>query len=145
MTRLHLIYVTFKMARERLESSQFRDLAVKSILELGIKIFALKQLSLDYQTLYECGYFGKGSGRLLDLAYRGILEELRPQMIPIVESFPESYEYAPSTIGNKYGDIYELQFETAKNSRLNDGVVPSLYETHMKPVMNFRRPQVPKL
>ena len=25
MTRLHLIYVTFKMARERLETSEFRD------------------------------------------------------------------------------------------------------------------------
>ena len=145
MTRLHLIYVTFKMARERLDSTQFNDLAVKSILEIGIKIFALKQLSIDYQSLYECGYFGQGSGRLLDLAYRGMLEELRPQMIPIVESFPESYDFVPSTIGNKYGDIYEMQFETARNSKLNHGVVTSLFETHMKPVMNLRKPQVPKL
>ena len=48
MTRLHLIYVTFKMSRERLDSSQFTDLNVRSIMETGIKIFALKQLSLDY-------------------------------------------------------------------------------------------------
>ena len=66
-------------------------------------------------------------------------------MVPIVESFPKSYEYSLSTIGNKYGDIYEMQFETARNSRLNDGIVPSFYETHMKPVMNLRKPQVPKL
>ena len=97
------------MARERLESSQFRDLAVKSILELGIKIFALKQLSLDYQTLYECGYFSSGSSRLLDLAYRSLLTQLRPQMIPIVECFPDYCRFVPTTIGNEYGDIYRFQ------------------------------------
>ena len=40
-------------------------------------------------------------------------------MLPIVESFPKSYEWTPSTIGNKYGDIYEMQFETAKAGKLN--------------------------
>ena len=78
MTRLHLIYVTFKMAHDRIKASNFQDPAVKSLVELGIKIFALKQLNLDYQSLYECGYFGQGSGRLLDLSYRGLLEKLRP-------------------------------------------------------------------
>ena len=66
-------------------------------------------------------------------------------MIPIVESFPEISKFLPSTIGNRFGDIYELQFETAKASRLNHGIVPNLYETHMKPVMNLRKPIVPKL
>jgi len=78
MTRLHMIYIVFRMARERLAASQFTDPNVKFVLETGIKIFALKQLTLDHQTLYESGYFGRGSGRLLDLAYRGLLETMRP-------------------------------------------------------------------
>ena len=65
-------------------------------------------------------------------------------MVPLVESFPNSSMFVPSTIGNAYGDIYEMQFETAKNSKMNQGIVPSIFETHMKPVMNLRRPQVPK-
>ena len=145
MTRQHMIYVTFRMAKERLEANQFKDQGVKLLLETAIKIFALKQLIIDHQSLYESGYFGKGSAYLLDQAYRGLLDTMRPQMIGIVECFSESFEFLPTTIGNKYGDIYEMQFETAKNSRLNDGIVPSFFQTHMKPVMTMRQPQVPKL
>ena len=54
-------------------------------------------------------------------------------MIGLVELLPEGG--LCSTIGNKYGDIYEAQFETAKASRLNKGEVPELYYTHIKPVM----------
>ena len=145
MTRLHLIYVSFRMARERLDSSELKDQNIKHFLEVGIKTFALKQLLLDNSGLYENGYFNRGSARLLDLAFRQMLTEMRPQMLSFVETFPESHEFVPSTIGNAYGDIYEFQFETAKNSKMNSGVVPSFFETHMKPVMNLRKPQVPKL
>jgi hypothetical protein len=75
---------------------------------LGLKIFALKQLLLDSQGLYETGFFGLGSGRLLDLSYRELLKQMRPQMVGFVESFPESSQFVPSTIGNAYGDIYEM-------------------------------------
>ena len=54
-------------------------------------------------------------------------------MIPLAELCPEGY--APTTIGNYYGDIYENQFETAQKSRLNTGTVPDLIYTHVKPVM----------
>ena len=39
-----------------------------------------------------------------------------------------------STIGNKYGDIYETQLEVAKNSRLNTGKPPRYFEKLMKPL-----------
>ena len=58
MTRIHLVYVTFKLARTRIEKAQYKDQNVRKLQELCIKIFALKQLSLDHQILYECGYFG---------------------------------------------------------------------------------------
>ncbi len=73
MTRIHLIYLAFKMSRERLNRQTFTDQNVKPLLEIGCKIFALKQLSLDHQSLYENGYFTKGSGRLLDSSYRTAL------------------------------------------------------------------------
>lgn len=62
-------------------------------------------------------------------------------MIGLCELIPEGN--LPSTIGNEYGDIYETQFATAQESRLNTGVVPELYYTHMRPVMDMCPP--PKL
>ena len=72
-----------------------------------------------------------------------LLTELRPSMIGLVEYSPNFEAAMTSTIGNKYGDIYEQQYDTAVNSRLNTGKVPELYHTHIKPVMNMV--QLPKL
>lgn len=66
---MHLIYLSFKIARERLTRKACVDPKIKVYLEAGIKIFALKQLQLDSEPLYEAGYFGKGSGRLLASSY----------------------------------------------------------------------------
>jgi hypothetical protein len=43
-----------------------------------------------------------------------------------------------STIGNKYGDIYETQLEVAKASRLNNenGAPPAYYKTLMQPLIH---------
>jgi len=48
-----------------------------------------------------------------------------------------------TTIGNRWGDIYEAQLDFAKNSRLNKWKVPRYYDTLMKPVMTHRK--APKL
>ena len=140
-TRLHITYMCFKMARDHLEKSAFKDLKVRGYLELCCKVFALKQLSLDRHALYESGHFKKGHSHLLETGYHEVLRKLRPQMIPLVESFATQSKFVPSTIGNAFGDIYELQFETAKKSRINaENNLNSFYQAHMKPVMNLKRP-----
>ena len=61
---------------------------------------------------------------------------MRPQMIPLSELVPDANW--PSTIGNAHGDIYETQFETAVNSRMNyrgGKGVPEVYYSHMRPVI----------
>ena len=70
MTRVHMIYLTFKLARERITSAQLNCPNIMTYLEACIKIFALKQILLDHQSLYESGFFKRGSNRLIDLAYR---------------------------------------------------------------------------
>ena len=58
-------------------------------------------------------------------------------MIPLVETQgldkEDSWNY--STIGNKYGDIFETQLRVAKESRLNTGKPPPYYEKLMKPLI----------
>ena len=68
------------------------------------------------------------------------MKDLRPNMIGLVEFCPIIDE--TSTIGNKFGDIYETQLEVAKASRLNKNVVPPYYETLMKPTMTMRKPKL---
>jgi hypothetical protein len=65
-----------------------------------------------------------------------LLQELRPLMIPLVESFAiDAQDY--NVIGNKYGDIYELQLDVAKSTRLNKKPVLPFYETYQKPTMTM--------
>jgi len=60
-------------------------------------------------------------------------------LIPIVElsdaSVARETSWNISTIGNKYGDIVELQLEVAQKSRLNTGSPPPYYEKLMKPII----------
>mgnify|MGYP001947347753 CR=1 FL=1 len=140
MTRLHLVFITYRTAMEYVEENPFRDPNVKAFLVNALKVFALKQLQLDSQSLYESGYFRAGSGRLLDEAYNAGIAAMRPQMVGFVEILPEVTRTLPTTIGNDYGDIYEQILDTAKASSMNPGHVPDWYHTHMKPVMTMRGP-----
>lgn len=57
-------------------------------------------------------------------------------MISLVESCL-ILDVGYSTIGNYYGDIFEAQLDSAKNSKLNKEPVPSYYDSLMKPVMTM--------
>jgi hypothetical protein len=129
------------MAKEYIQKHKFTDKAVPPVLLMCVKIFALKQLLNDTQGLYECGYFGAGSDQLVQDSIHKLLQDLRPHMIPLTESCGlDSQDH--NTIGNKWGDIYELQLDTAKKTRLNQQPVPSFYEKYMKPTMTLHKPKL---
>jgi len=136
MIKAHIAHVMYQMARTYIKGHEFKDPKIAPLLNLCVRIFALKTLLTDTQGLYECGYFGEGSQQLVEDSLHKCLNELRPQMIPIVESFKcDSLDH--NTIGNQYGDIYELQLDTAKKTRLNKQPVPSFYDKYMKPTMTM--------
>ena len=144
MTKLHLVYIMYERARARIQAKQVQDSNINRVFMSVLANFALKYLILDIAPLYECGFLGAGANDLLDAAYKKTLVDLRADMIGLVELLPEASH--PSTIGNEYGDIYENQFDTAINSRMNNssGQVPELYHTHIKPVMKLGK-QIAKL
>ena len=117
MAKLHLIAVCYERARKNIERRGVSDPNFKSLLLTVMANFALNSIKQDCTALFEAGYFGLGSKDLIEGAYKQTLTDLRPQIVPIAELLPDSS--TPSTIGNEYGDIYELQYETAKSSRLN--------------------------
>lgn len=75
---------------------------------------------------------------MLGDAMHELLTQQRPHMIPLVEAFAiDAQDY--NTIGNPYGDIYELQLNTARSTRLNKHAVPSFYHDLMKPIMAMQK------
>ena len=136
-TRLHIEYVIIQMAHQHYESHAFEDQNIRPVLDLLLKTFAVKLLMTDSECLYETGFFGRGSKRLIADAMKHLLVQLRPHMVPLAET-PAFLDVVYTTIGNKWGDIYEAQLDFAKNSRLNKTKVPHYYQTLMKPVMSLR-------
>ena len=66
MSKFHMLYLTYMMAKENITKTTFKDPNVKSLLELIMRVFALNELMQDSTALYETGYFRKGSSDLLN-------------------------------------------------------------------------------
>ena len=93
----------------------------------------------NMDALYETGFLRPGSSRLIKDTFNELIKQLRPHMIPIVETTNQGLEVSASVIGNEYGDIYEAMLNYARNSRLNKNKVPPFYNSLMKPVMTMKK------
>merc|ERR1712046_103571 len=98
-------------AKKRVNETQFKDQTIRPALDTILKLFAVKQLMDDSEPLFETGFFTSGSGQLRDAAFKKLLVDLRPNMLGLVEYSPNFESALATTIGNKYGDIYEKQLE----------------------------------
>jgi acyl-CoA oxidase len=119
MTKFHIMYVTFQTFLEGIENLQTKCSNLKGNLRNLARVFTLNELMQDSMGLYETGYFTAGSGDMVMEALKFVIGLVRPQVIPLVESFAFPDSYLVSAIGNSYGDIYETQYEWGTNSRLN--------------------------
>lgn len=123
---------------QHLDKLSFTDKNLRPLIMLCVKIFILKQLEFEPHGLYQSGYFSAGSQQLVEDSMHKLLTELRPHMIPLVESFTIDVQDW-NVCGNKYGDIYELPLDLAKRARINKDVVPPFYEKYMKPTMRMHK------
>ena len=136
--KLHIEYLIVSVARQHFKNHEFKDPRIKELLETLLSIFAAKLLMKNSEGLYEIGFFGPGSKRLLQDGFSQLLAKIRPHMLPLVEDWPQ-IDTVYTVIGNRWGDIYEAQLDFARNSRLNKHQVAPYYETLIKPLMNQRK------
>lgn len=134
MSRLHFLYLGFVFFKKHIEESLFEDPKIKKHLRTLLLIHGLEELHIDSMPLFESGFFRKGHYKLVVGALRTACQQIRPQIIPLVEAA----DFNPiSAIGHADGEIYERQFEWAKHSRLNEGRHPTGFE-HLQKAMHAR-------
>ena len=104
MAKQHMAYLLFVFTRKRIE--QRKESTLKAHLTNLLKLYALKSIKTGATDLFETGFFGRGSGKLLENSYKFILGVLRPQLLNLVEVTDIYPDYPVNSIGNKYGDIY---------------------------------------
>ena len=136
MTKAHFKYLQFCIFRKSCEEGKFKDPRLTKLMELVGKVFCLQELLEDCSPCYDSGFLVPGCLRFMQLAMEKCVADLRPQFIPLVETHYMPDHVVPSVIGNEYGDIYEMQLEYAKKSRLNvNNEVPEYFERLMKPIL----------
>jgi hypothetical protein len=133
MVKAHVVYLVFTIYRQRI--AEVEDKTIREHLEHVAVTFALDSLVKDSVAVFDAGFFGRGTGVHLNQALATAITKLRPFFIPLAESFYVPDHNAPSSIGNSYGDIYELQLELAQNSRLNKEEVPAYFDKLIKPIL----------
>lgn len=70
-------------------------------------VYGLMELFRDSSMLYSCGYFKSGHREMVLETLKAKIKEVRPYVIPLMESFDFDDWYLTSSIGNSYGDISE--------------------------------------
>ena len=89
----------------------------------------------DSHILYSCGYFKQGHREKIIDAVKSLIKEIRPQFIPLIESFDIDDNLLCSSIGNSFGDIYETQLNLARNSKMNKEQVAKGFMEHIHPIL----------
>lgn len=141
MSKTHFQYLKFYIAKNSIEKQRWNDVRIKPIVLELLKISALFELKENCGALIDSGFIARGSLKFLSEALDVQIKKVRPHLIPLTEARGMYDVQLPSSIGNYYGDIYETQFELAKNSYMNrwdkeNGGVPPYWEHHLKPYLH---------
>lgn len=61
LSKMHMYYIGLKIARNTIDTTEFKDKNVKEVIELCTRIWCLNQLSKDSHVLFESGFFSTGA------------------------------------------------------------------------------------
>lgn len=138
----HIRLISLRIFRMSLKTSSVTCKNLLANMEKLCLIYGLNQLYNDCNSCFESGYFQPKvnySKMLLD-AIKTTNEELRPQILNIIESIGISDNVLCSAVGNSYGDIYETHLEWAQNSKLNKTphAIPDGYMEYIMPILKAK-------
>lgn len=140
LSNYHIYYYSVWSSRHYLEKNadKIKNQQLKKHLEDLVMIFGLNELLRDSALLYSCGYFKAGHREMILETLKAKISGIRPQVIPIIESFDFDDWQICSSIGNSYGDIAEDQLNQARNSKLNNSELAPGFKEHILPILNAK-------
>ncbi|CAH0592213.1 unnamed protein product [Chrysodeixis includens] len=123
----------YKSEIERLtvNSSPNVKLVLQQLYKVYLYYWALERTGdlLLYTSISESDIFE------LQLRYEGLLKEIRPNAVGIVDAFDLRDEVLHSALGSYDGNVYERLMAEAQKSPLNAEPVNQTFHTYLKPMM----------
>lgn len=115
-----------------------------SVLRRLVALHALAGIEDDLGDFVEDGYLDAGQARGIRAALRALLAELRPDAVPLVDSFGLSDYFLNSCLGGFDGDVYQRLFDAVQKVPMNAHRVGPGYEQLLQPRLakGFGKPKL---
>ncbi|RXN15803.1 peroxisomal acyl-coenzyme A oxidase 1 isoform X1 [Labeo rohita] len=113
----HCHYVVVKLFAAKL--SEIGDTAVHSVLCTLALLYALHGVAQNSGDFLQAGLLSVSQLAQISQRLKGLLSELRPNAVALVDAFDYHDEMLNSALGRYDGNVYEHMFEWAKKSPLN--------------------------
>jgi len=125
----HILYFIFHHFKNHVERYQ-EDANCKRALGLLCAFWGASELARGQQWN---GMLDRTSHRLVEEGVNHLLDQLRPDVVALVDAFDIPDSVLNSTLGRADGNVYEALYEGAKKSSLNKTVPFYGYEQVLKP------------
>jgi acyl-CoA oxidase len=123
----------FVKAYQSLEQGPIQD-----ILKKLCDLFALYHIEQDAVQFIEDEYMSRSQLEFVRSAVRQLLQEIRPQVVSLVDAFAFPDHYLNSALGKYDGRVYEALFDWVKEEPLNKSFVVDGYDQFLRPLIVSR-------
>ncbi|XP_051996364.1 peroxisomal acyl-coenzyme A oxidase 1 isoform X1 [Xyrauchen texanus] len=130
----HCHYVVVKLFASKL--SEIGDTAIHSVLSTLALLYALHGVQQNSGDFLQTGQISVPQLAQISQRLKGLLSELRPNAVSLVDAFDYRDEMLNSSLGRYDGNVYEHMFEWAKRSPLNRTEVHESYHKYLKPLQS---------
>ncbi|XP_057197918.1 peroxisomal acyl-coenzyme A oxidase 1 isoform X2 [Triplophysa rosa] len=130
----HCHYVVVKLFAAKL--SEIGDTAVHSVISTLALLYALHGIAQNSGDFLQAGLLSVPQMSQISRRLKGLLSEIRPNAVALVDAFDYRDEMLNSVLGRYDGNVYEHMFEWAKRSPLNHTEVHESFHKYLKPLQS---------
>lgn len=109
---------------------------ILQVLRTMAALFALHTMEKELAEFLISGYISSEQSVLLKKQVIALLEELRPNAVPLVDAFALPDYYLHSALGRYDGKVYETYTKMAEREPLNQTLVVDEYDQFIKPLIH---------
>ncbi|XP_076086373.1 peroxisomal acyl-coenzyme A oxidase 1-like [Mytilus galloprovincialis] len=114
------------------------DPATHNVLSQLCRLYAVYGIVENMGEFMQDGYFNQDQVSILDRKVLGLLEDIRPNAVALVDAFDYPDHLLQSCLGRYDGQVYEALYEYSKSSPQNNTDIHSSYYNYIRPMMQKR-------